>query len=145
MFSSARGDWATPNDVYDDLNEEFNFTLDVCATPENTKCERFFKGNEGLTKSWYGETCFMNPPYGREIGQWIEKAHSEVLKDIHASSEYSAFRTKIIGLLPARTDTAWFWDHILTPKYEIRLIRGRLRFVGALASAPFPSMVVIFQ
>jgi len=73
-FSSATPEWATPQELFDQLNKEFNFTLDPCATKENAKCPKFYtKEDDGLSRDWTGEKIFMNPPYGREIGKWIKK------------------------------------------------------------------------
>ena len=130
MFSSKTDMWATPQEFYDELNKEFHFETDVCAIPENAKCENFFTpGIDGLKQEWSG-TCWCNPPYGREIGKWVEKAAKS--------------RALTVMLIPARTDTKWFHDYIYN-KAEIRFIRGRLKFGGGKNSAPFPSMVVIFR
>lgn len=129
-FSSTTDEWATPQDLFDELHREFKFTLDVCASPENAKCKRFFtRETDGLAQDWAG-TCWMNPPYGDVIGDWVAKAH-ETGK--HAT---------VVCLVPARTDTAWWWDHVRHG--EVRFLRGRLKFGGAESSAPFPSAVVIF-
>jgi phage N-6-adenine-methyltransferase len=73
--SSETCEWATPQEFFDRLNEQHHFELDVCATPENAKCERFFtKEQDGLKQEWTGR-CWMNPPYGREIGDWMRKAY----------------------------------------------------------------------
>jgi phage N-6-adenine-methyltransferase len=78
MMSSDSPEWATPQAFFDALDAEFHFTLDVCATPENAKCARFFtEADDGLTQSWAGETVWMNPPYGRVIGDWMRKARNE--------------------------------------------------------------------
>lgn len=78
-FSSQTDEWPTPQDFFNRLNEEFQFELDVCATPENAKCERFFTKHEnGLLQEWKG-VCWMNPPYGREIRQWVQKAYESAL------------------------------------------------------------------
>ena len=130
MMSSNTDMWATPQATFDALNAEFNFATDVCATPENAKCSKFYtKEQDGLKQEWVG-VCWMNPPYGREIGKWVKKA-----------AESNAL---IVGLLPARTDTKWFHDYIYG-KAEIRFIKGRLKFGDAKNSAPFPSMVVIWR
>jgi phage N-6-adenine-methyltransferase len=139
--SSAKMDWATPASIYDPLNEEFGFTLDVCADRHNRKCDDYFSvDDDGLEKEWAG-TCWMNPPYGRELKQWIAKAYC----------------SKVIGvttvcLVPARTDTKWwsiFWDHDLHEmrdlRDEVRFVKGRIRFEGAPASAPFPSAVIVLR
>ncbi len=125
--------WATPQDYFDKVNEEFGFTLDVCASPENAKCEHYFtKADSGLTKQWSG-VCWMNPPYGRDIKHWMWKAWME--------SKYSG--ATVVCLVPARTDTAWWHDFAM--KGEVRFIRGRLKFGGSKNSAPFPSALVIFR
>lgn len=139
-FSSASDDWATPQGFFDDLNAEFGFTLDVCATDENAKCANWYTRElDGLSNSWahsQGDTgaVFMNPPYGRTIGQWVAKAR--------ATAE--AGRT-VVCLVPARTDTAWWHDNVIGGKAEVRFVRGRLKFSGAKNSAPFPSAVVVFR
>lgn len=134
LFSSESEEWATPKKLFDELNEEFFFTLDPCATKENAKCERYYtKADDGLSKSWRNERVFCNPPYGRTISKWVEKAAREVMN--------GAF---VVLLIPARTDTAYFHDHIYK-KHEIRFLRGRLHFNDSKNSAPFPSMVVVMR
>ena len=129
-FSSKTPEWETPQDLFDGLNEEFDFLLDVCATKENAKCENYFtKEDDGLSKDWRKYSMkWMNPPYGREIGKWVKKA---------SESGYT------VALLPARTDTKWFHEYIYN-KAEVRFLKGRLKFGNSKNSAPFPSMVVIF-
>lgn len=131
-FSSETDLWATPQDFFDRLNEEFGFELDVCATPENAKCARYFTEREnGLLQTWKG-ICWMNPPYGREIAQWIKKAYESALAG-----------ATVVCLVPSRTDTQWWHDYCM--KGEIRFVRGRLKFGGVIDNAPFPSAVVIFR
>jgi len=131
-FSSATDEWPTPQDFFDRLNEEFHFTLDVCATPENAKCPRYYtKRENGLLQKWEG-VCWMNPPYGREIGKWVKKAYESALDG-----------ATVVCLLPARTDTSWWHDYCM--KGEIRFVRGRLKFGDANENAPFPSVVVVFR
>ena len=133
MFSSKTDMWATPQDFWDALDREFHFSCDVCATAENAKCATFYTlEQDGLAQNWEG-VCWCNPPYGRTIGSWVQKAY-----------ESSLHGTIVVMLLPARTDTKWFHDFILG-KAEIRFVRGRLKFGGSENSAPFPSMVVIFR
>lgn len=132
-FSSKTCLWETPKDFFDELDREFGFTLDVCALPENAKCRRYFTPEvDGLKQEWRG-VCWMNPPYGREIGKWVAKAFE--------SARQGAV---VVCLLPARTDTAW-WHSYVMQAYEIRFVRGRLRFGDAESSAPFPSAVVVFH
>lgn len=130
-YSSETPEWSTPQDLFDALNAEFKFSLDVCATKELAKCKRFFSPEQdGLAQNWTG-ICWMNPPYGSEIPSWIEKA-----------SQSADSGATVVCLVPARTDTAWWWDFISYA--EVRFLRGRLRFGGASAGAPFPSAVVVF-
>ncbi len=141
LFSSARGDWETPDDLFEGLNGEFNFELDACASKDNCKVSRYFSidgtglAHDALQQDWsrFGKSIWCNPPYGRQIGKWVGKAY-----------EASQKGATVVCLLPARTDTRWFWNYILD-KAEIRLIKGRLRFNGAESGAPFPSMIVIFR
>ena len=91
MFSSKTDMWETPQDLFDRLNHEFHFTLDVCAIPENAKCSNFFSPeNDGLSQEWFG-TCWMNPPYGKEIGKWVKKAY-EFAVDRGGAPSYACFR-----------------------------------------------------
>lgn len=130
MFSSRTDEWETPQALFDELNNEFHFSLDVCALPENAKCKKFYSPeSDGLRQSWCG-TCWCNPPYGRRIGEWVKKA---------ATSQAT-----VVMLLPARTDTRWFHEYIYG-KAETRFIKGRLKFGGNKNSAPFPSMICIFR
>lgn len=134
LMSSNTDEWATPKIFFEELNKEFNFTLDPCATNENHKCNKYFtKEDNGLLKSWNGEKVFCNPPYGKVISKWVEKAYEENKKG-----------TFIVMLLPARTDTKWFHNYIYN-KHEIRFIKGRLKFNDGKQSAPFPSMIVIMR
>ena len=136
MFSSKTCEWATPQEFFDRLNAEFKFTLDPCASAENHKCDKYYtKAEDGLIQDWSGETVFCNPPYGREIGRWVCKCFHEV---------FDGKCPCAVMLLPARTDTRWFHDYIYN-KAEIRFIPGRLKFNSQKNSAPFPSMVVVFQ
>ena len=129
---SGRDDWETPQFLFDGLNAEFGFEVDVCATVENAKCKRYFTPeDDGLVQEWKG-TCWMNPPYGRVIGRWIQKAF-----------EASLGGALVVCLVPARTDTRWW--HKYAMRGEIRYLRGRLRFGNSDNSAPFPSAIVIFR
>jgi len=135
MFSSASNEWATPQAFFNELDKEFNFTLDPCATKENAKCNLYFTiDQDGLKQDWKGHVTFVNPPYGREIKHWVKKCYEESLKP----------NTKVVMLIPARTDTVYFHNFIYR-RSEIRFIKGRLKFGDSKNSAPFPSMVVIFE
>lgn len=132
LYTSKTVEYATPQEVFDRLNEEFRFTLDPCATPENAKCPLFFtKEQDGLSQTW-GGVVFMNPPYGREIGLWLKKAYESALEG-----------ATVVCLIPSRTDTKWWHEYVMRAR-EIRYIRGRLKFGDSKNSAPFPSSVVIF-
>lgn len=141
-FSSATAEWSTPQDLFDELNDEFQFNLDPAATVENAKCELFITELEdGLTTDWCGYSphwdlvncrAFLNPPYGRAIGKWMAKAHAEC--------SYGAL---VVCLVPARTDSKWFHDFAFG--HEVRFLRGRLKFGGCANSAPFPSAIVVMR
>lgn len=125
-------EWGTPQALFDELDREFHFTVDVCASPDNAKCKRYYtQADNGLWQDWAGERVYCNPPYGRGIEKWVQKAHE--------------LKAKVaVLLLPARTDTGWFHDYVLG-QAEIRFLRGRLQFEGGQYNSPFPSMLVIFN
>ena len=101
-YSSKSNEWATPQKLFDELNEEFNFTLDPCATDENAKCNKHFTiEDDGLSKDWSKDVVFMNPPYGREIKKWIKKAYEESLNG-----------ATVFCLIQARTYTK-SWQEII--------------------------------
>ena len=136
MFSSATDEWATPQELFDELDSEFHFELDVCANESNHKCDKYYtKEQDGLLMPWVADgAIWCNPPYGREIGKWVNRSW-------HASSNAT-----VVMLLPARTDTRWFHDYIYKkPNVEVRFIKGRLKFGNSKNSAPFPSMIVVFR
>ena len=136
MFSSKSMGLSTPQPVFEMLDKEFCFTLDPCAAEDNHKCEKWYsEADNGLAKSWAGERVFCNPPYGRQLGKWVEKCYREV---------YERGCPLVVMLIPARTDTRWFHEYIYH-RAEIRFLRGRLYFGGMSTTAPFPSMVVIFR
>lgn len=115
-FSSNNENWETPQKLFDELNSIYSFTLDPCSTDENAKCEKHYtKNDNGLVKSWKNERVFCNPPYGRDINKWVEKAY---LESKHAF---------ICLLIPARTDTRYFHEYIYH-KANIEFLRGRLKF-----------------
>lgn len=76
----------------------------------------------------------MNPPYGRAIGDWLKKAYEESKQP----------NTKVVCLIPSRTDTKYWHDYCMKAS-EIRLVKGRLKFGDSKNSAPFPSALVIFD
>jgi len=135
MMSSKSEDWATPQDFFDLVDEEFHFTLDACASDWNHKCDNYFtKESDGLSKDWSDDVVWMNPPYGREISKWMKKAYESSLEG-----------AVVVCLVPARTDTAWWHDYAMHG--DIRFLRGRLKFEnedGPMDAAPFPSALVIF-
>ena len=135
LFSSTSEIWATPQDLFDELDNEFHFNLDPCALPDNAKCLRYFTPEtDGLKQCWGGCRVFCNPPYGRKLYDWVKKCYEESRKP----------DTLVVLLIPARTDTRYFHEFIYHKAKEIRFVKGRLKFGSAKNPAPFPSMIVIF-
>jgi len=139
MYSSKEEKWQTPNYLFNELDKEFNFTLDPCCQTDSAKCEKYYTPKEnGLKQSWENEVVFVNPPYGRELKKWVKKCYKE---SKHAT---------IVMLIPARTDTSYFHDYIYHTA-DIRFIRGRIKFIDPVtkeqssSSAPFPSMICIYK
>lgn len=138
LHSSEHLDWETPPNIIADLERIFGkFDLDVCATPETAKAPAYFTpDDDGLSKTWSG-LCFMNPPYGREIGRWVKKAREEAW----------AGNASVVALIPARTDTAYWHEHIIDVATQLIFLRGRIHFLrgGVSGPAPFPSAVVYWE
>ena len=125
----------TPKYLFDKISSIFNFSLDVCALPENAKCENYYTPkDDGLSKPWMGGG-WCNPPYGREISSWVKKAYEESQK------EYNSF---VLMLLPARTDTKWWWDWV-QGKATLFFIKGRVKFGDHNVGAPFPSVLALYM
>lgn len=132
LFSSKTDLWATPQDFFDEWNNKFGFTLDVCAIDSNAKVPNYFTPElDGLKQDWTG-ICWMNPPYGRGIRDWVRKAYLSSLSG-----------ATVVCLVPARTDTSWWHDYCM--KGKVYFIRGRLKFGLSKSNAPFPSAVVVFS
>lgn len=134
LLKSNRDEWETPASLFEQLDREFQFDLDACATDENAKCERYFtKEQDGLAQDWRGYTVWCNPPYS-QFTYWAAKCFREGCQD----------NTIVVCLLPARTDTKYFHNYIYH-HCEIRFIKGRLKFGNAKPNASFPGMVCIFR
>ena len=142
---SKSNEWETPEKLFNKLNDEYKFTLDPCCTKDNAKCDKYYTlEDDGITKSWKDEVVFMNPPYGRAIGKWVEKAYNESINN----------NATVVCLIPSRTDTRWWHDFVM--KGDITFLKGRLKFINRYLTnhnaegefkgspAPFPSALVIF-
>ena len=135
LFTSRSEEWPTPRAFFADLDAEFHFTLDPCATPENATCRRFFtKRDDGLKQDWGRHRVFCNPPYGRSMRDWGRKCFE--------AAEAGAL---VVLLAHARTDARWFHDWVYGKADEIRFVRGRLKFGDGKQSAPFPSLVAVYR
>jgi len=148
LFSSARQDWATPSSFIEWLRVERSVELDLDAAALHTtaKAPRYFgpdrtfaADRDGLAAPWRGRV-WLNPPFGREIGVWLEKCAQEIKRP-----EVEC----IWVLVPARTDTKWFHEIVMPNAYLVYLIKGRFNFScpGHVenANAPFPNMLVLYR
>lgn len=149
LHSSAKQDWATPQALFEGLAKRFGpFNIDVCASAENAKVPCYFdKELDSLNYDWSLSTrlddlkrgvraanvCWMNPPYGRGIGRWMEKAYEESQKGC-----------RVVCLVPSRTGSKWF-NKAASVASEILLVVGRITFEGAESPAPFDSAVIVFE
>ena len=134
LFSSRSEDWATPQGLFDKLDRFFDFQLDVCASKDNHKCHQYFSIQEdGLSQKWSSyKRIWMNPPYGKGIEKWMQKAYCEAQEG-----------AIIVCLVPARTDTRW-WHNWVNGKAHVHFIKGRLKYGNAKRSAPFPSAIIVY-
>lgn len=137
LFSSKKEDWETPKRYFKELNKEIHFDIDVAASHENAKLPKYYtKDDDALNQQWEGNV-FCNPPYGRDLRKWLEKAYEEHLRDPERV---------IVFLIPSRTDTS-YWHDFIFDKALVRFIRGRLKFEvegESKDAAPFPSALVIY-
>lgn len=134
LFSSKDMTWETPIEEFMKLNNEFHFTIDICASHHTAKCKRYYtEETDELSKDWSNEICWMNPPYGKDISLWMRKAYLESLRG-----------ATVVCLILARTDTR-YWHNYCMRASEIRFVKGRLKFGNSVNSAPFPNAIVIFR
>lgn len=138
-YSSERMTWGTPKHLYSELHRRYQFDLDVAACAANALCPRYYQeggggksAGDGLSAPWDDARVWCNPPYGREIGHWVDKANRE--------AEHAQL---IVMLVPARTDTLWW--HRAIAKARPVFLKGRLKFEGAKSSAPFPSALLVWN
>ncbi len=139
LLTSNTNEWYTPQPLFEELNKEFNFNLDPCCTEKSAKCKNYFTiSDDGLSQNWGGYSVFMNPPYGREIKDWIKKAYESSLEG-----------ATVVCLIPARTDTSYWHDYIFGKASDIRFLKGRVKFEREdgfkAGSAPFPCAVVVYN
>lgn len=139
LFSRLAGDWETPAEIFDRIRLEFAPTLDVAANALNSKCRRYFtEEDDGLRQPWAPEVVWMNPPYGRGLRAWTEKAVTE-----------SRRGAVVLGLIPCRTDTLWWHRDVLGAALEVRFLPGRVRYIlperRGRSQATFPTVLVIWN
>lgn len=135
-----KDEWATPQALFDKIDAEFQFTLDACALPTNAKCARYFTPEQdALTQSWttehgtYDESVWLNPPYGRGIDRWMQKALAT-----------SQSGVRVVALIPNRSNAPWWHDYVMRAR-EIRFIAKKVPFDGAIKGVPFwGSVLVVF-
>jgi len=136
-FDTVKQDWITPDTLFQKLQDEFRFTLDLAANEQNTKCSKFYSEEENaLSKHWSG-ICWLNPPYGkkdRKLSDWIYKAWTESQKP----------DCTVVMLIPARTNTNW-WHNYCMKSAEVRFIKGRPKFGDATHGLPQPLAIIIFK
>ena len=136
-FQSAKQDWATPDDIFAPLADEFSFTLDAAADQSNARARAYFtKREDGLSQDWGNNVVWLNPPYGdgaSRLVDWVKKAEDSARRG-----------ATVVMLIPARTNTNWFHDICLS-KGEVRFVRGRPKFGGAIHGLPQPLSIVIFR
>jgi phage N-6-adenine-methyltransferase len=142
---SSSTEWSTPEEFFKRLDDEFVFTVDLCATEENALCDAFVAKEEDCLSvewDWVAKlptryTGWMNPPWGRGIGKFVQRAYEQSKK--HG--------LRVVCLLPANTDTKWWRDWVWRAS-EVRFVTGRLHFVcedGRTGPCPTGACVVVFD
>ena len=143
IMTSDKQDWETPQELFDNLNKEFDFELDAFATKKNAKCKQYFtKRDDSFQQDWTKyKSIFINPPY-------TSKVQDKVLEKINDTISHPDWRGVIVLLIPARTDTKRWHDYIFNKADEIRFIKGRLKFeVDGIprGSSTFPSAIIVYD
>lgn len=135
-FKSKSVEYETPTEIVEPLIEEFNIVLDVCATRENAQCAYFItKYQDAFTKDWSEHgNCWMNPPWGRGMKKWVERAREESRKGI-----------VVVCLLPVRSNTIWWHKNIIDTKAEVRFLKGEIKFNKMERGLWLPCAIVIFR
>ena len=142
---SSSTEWSTPEEFFKRLDDEFVFTVDLCATEENALCDAFVAKEEDCLSvewAWVAElptryTGWMNPPWGRGIGKFVQRAYEQSKK----------YGLRVVCLLPANTDTKWWRDWVWKAS-EVRFVTGRRHFVcedGRTGPCPTGACVVVFD
>jgi len=145
-FSSASIHWGTPDHIFEKLERRFKLNLDACAeNAEVAKCDRFISPEQdslSSDQSWEGRV-WLNPPYGRGIAKWLEKAQDELE---NGEAEI------VVALLPNSTGTKWFHSFVVPQLSELILLHKRVQFVdikgtaqGVPAGANFDSIVCVMR
>jgi len=133
-FKSKSSEYETPDEIFIPLQKEFDLKLDVCATKENAKCKRYFtKDDDALTKSW-NINFWMNPPFGRNLKKWVQKAYEESKKGVIG-----------VLLLPVRSNTIWWHKYIIDTKAEVRFLKGEIKFKGMINGLWLPFAIIILN
>ncbi len=140
LNSSVKMDWQTPENVLELVRKVGPIGLDPCTTRENPTgalalCSPDV-GLDGLKLQWagnsFGALVYVNPPYGRALGAWVDKCIQE-----------AKLGAEIILLVPSRTDTRW-WHKAANEATCCAFWKGRMTFKGAPSTAPFPTCLFYF-
>ena len=124
----------TPQDLYDALNAEFSFGLDVCALPYNAKCPRFYSPEQDGLKQPWDANCWCNPPFDRSMGTWVRRCYEAA----------QAGHTAVVLIHGNYHDTQWWHDYAMKAS-EIRYLRGRPKFHDGDYTAALRTMVAVFR
>lgn len=139
---NSHSEWWTPRDLISTLYQEFDFTLDAAANPENAICDNYYtESDNALVQPWKSKVVWCNPPYG--------KGNSATIKDFvqRGYEQHKVHKNTVVMLLPAYTDPK-YWRDYCTQAHEIRFLTGRLSFLDSgkkATSARFPSAIVVWK
>ena len=160
LFSSASTEYETPDWVFKPVAERLGLNFDAAASHENHKLPNYAtpegiyiknfstphreSSDDGLTTSWGRRRIWCNPPYGRGIEAWVRKAALAIQTFPRAVGFGELVCSVAALLLPARTETDWFQRWVF-PYAEVHFLMGRIKFEGTSSSAPFPSVIAVYD
>lgn len=136
-LGSSSDEFGTPDWLFELLHEEFDFTVDVCASDENWKLGRYYtKEDNALELDWCAHRVFCNPPYSNGMKEaFARKAYEETEK----------LCPLVVMILPTCTDQAWFHELVRAPRVLTYFVQGRIKFEGGAGSARDSHMILVFR
>ena len=129
MNVKGNDNFCTPDHLFEQLNQIFNFTLDAACTSENCLCKYGFcfdRGIDALQNSWKGQRVFCNPPFSQKAA-FIEKAYNEVI---------NGDCPVVVMVLPSNCQDSKAFQQYIKKKFFYETLSGRVAFIDPETNKP---------